>query len=135
MVRVSPCVFRGASYCEYGLCLGDAALSRTPRMPLEVWLFASAANGEMTEASDIDLALLFGDEREIRPAQAKLARTPRLGPKYARTLLDIAEGDFRTAEFTAQGFTDGRGRNPNRERLSSLSTGNGESDGGYALSP
>ncbi|MFW6368862.1 MAG: nucleotidyltransferase family protein, partial [Spirochaetota bacterium] len=30
--------------------------------PLEVWLFGSAATGEMTEASDIDLALLFGDE-------------------------------------------------------------------------
>lgn len=31
----------------------------------------------------------------------------RFDPNYARTLLDIAEGDFRTAEFTARGFEEG----------------------------
>jgi predicted nucleotidyltransferase len=46
--------------------------------PLEVWLFGSAATGEMTEASDIDLILLFEDAVAIREAQRVLARTPRL---------------------------------------------------------
>lgn len=45
--------------------------------PAEVWLFGSAASGAMTEASDIDLALIFRTPAEIREAQAKLARTPR----------------------------------------------------------
>lgn len=46
--------------------------------PAEVWLFGSAASGTMTEASDIDLALIFRTGGEIRDAQATLARTPRL---------------------------------------------------------
>ena len=46
--------------------------------PQEVWLFGSAATGGMTEASDIDLALLFNHDTEIREAQSKLAATPRL---------------------------------------------------------
>ena len=46
--------------------------------PEEVWLFGSAATGGMTEASDIDLALLFKRGSEIREAQSKLAAIPRL---------------------------------------------------------
>ncbi len=34
----------------------------------------------------------------------------RFDPKYADTLLEIAEGDFRTAEFTAEGVRDGKVR-------------------------
>lgn len=34
----------------------------------------------------------------------------RFDPSYAQTLLDIADGDFRTAEFTARGFQDGKVR-------------------------
>ena len=34
----------------------------------------------------------------------------RFDPKYADTLLEIAEGDFRTAEFTAGGVHDGKVR-------------------------
>jgi len=45
--------------------------------PLEVWLFGSAATDEMTEASDVDLILLFHDAAAIRVAQRALARTPR----------------------------------------------------------
>lgn len=37
----------------------------------------------------------------------------RFEPQYAYTLLDIAEGDFRTAEFTAEGFAAGRIRPEN----------------------
>jgi hypothetical protein len=48
--------------------------------PLEVWLFGSAATGEMTEASDIDLILLFEDAVAIREAQRVLARTPSHEP-------------------------------------------------------
>jgi len=61
--------------------------------PLEVWLFGSAATGEMTEASDIDLALLFGDEGEIRHAQTKLARTPRLD-EWPQDLVWFRHADF-----------------------------------------
>ena len=46
--------------------------------PQEVWLFGSVATGEMTEASDVDLALLFADTDDIREAQRALSRIPRL---------------------------------------------------------
>ena len=61
--------------------------------PLEVWLFGSAATGEVTEGSDIDLALLFGDEREIRNAQQKLAHTPRLD-EWPQDLVWFQSEDF-----------------------------------------
>lgn len=37
----------------------------------------------------------------------------RFEPQYANILLDIADGDFRTAEFTAEGFAAGRIRPEN----------------------
>lgn len=46
--------------------------------PLEVWLFGSAATGDMTDASDVDIVLLFRNAVAIREAQQTLARTPRL---------------------------------------------------------
>ena len=61
--------------------------------PVEVWLFGSAATGEMTEASDIDIALLFNDEHEIRRVQSKLARTPRLD-NWPQNLVWFCASDF-----------------------------------------
>ena len=61
--------------------------------PLEVWLFGSAAIGDMTEASDIDLILLFRDVTAIREAQRMLARTPRLDG-WPQDLLWYRRNDF-----------------------------------------
>jgi predicted nucleotidyltransferase len=61
--------------------------------PLEVWLFGSAATGDMTEASDIDLILLFRDAAAIREAQRTLARTPRIDG-WPQDLLFYRRRDF-----------------------------------------
>ena len=45
--------------------------------PREVWLFGSAARAELTEASDIDLALVFDTEAEISRARDALYRRER----------------------------------------------------------
>ena len=45
--------------------------------PREVWLFGSAARGELTEASDIDLALVFATGDEISFAREALHRRAR----------------------------------------------------------
>lgn len=45
--------------------------------PGEVWLFGSAARGELTEASDIDIALVFDSESEIDEARRSLYSRPR----------------------------------------------------------
>lgn len=45
--------------------------------PQEVWLFGSAAGGRLTEASDLDLALLYESEQALRAAHARLWRLPR----------------------------------------------------------
>ncbi len=61
--------------------------------PLEVWLFGSAATDEMTEASDIDLILLFRDAAAIRDSQRTLARTPRLDD-WPQDVLWYRRSDF-----------------------------------------
>lgn len=45
--------------------------------PAEVWVFGSAARGELTESSDIDLALIFDSLHEIAAARKSLAQTQR----------------------------------------------------------
>lgn len=37
--------------------------------PLEIWLFGSAARGELTEASDVDLAVICEDESATERAR------------------------------------------------------------------
>lgn len=64
-------------------------------IPSEVWVFGSAATGDMTEASDVDLALLFPDEAAIRAAQSALARTPRLD-EWPHDLVWFRDQDFHT---------------------------------------
>ncbi len=45
--------------------------------PEEVWLFGSAAANAMTVASDIDLALVFADQRSLSSCRKRLYATPR----------------------------------------------------------
>jgi predicted nucleotidyltransferase len=45
--------------------------------PREVWLFGSLARGEMTEASDVDIALVFDDPENLRACRDALHATPR----------------------------------------------------------
>lgn len=63
--------------------------------PDEVWLFGSAATGDMTEASDVDLAVVFPDDVAIRAAQAKLSRIPRLDD-WPHDLVWFRARDFHT---------------------------------------
>ena len=46
-------------------------------VPEEVWLFGSAERGEMTEASDVDLALVFPDGATLKEARRSLYARPR----------------------------------------------------------
>lgn len=64
-------------------------------IPSEVWVFGSAATGDMTEASDVDLAVLFPDDTAIRAAQSTLARTPRLDD-WPQDLVWFRDEDFHT---------------------------------------
>ena len=45
--------------------------------PEEVWIFGSAATKKMTVSSDVDLALLFDDERSLRGCRDRLYTQPR----------------------------------------------------------
>mgnify|MGYP006276205331 CR=1 FL=1 len=45
--------------------------------PEEIWLFGSAAADGMTVASDVDLALLFHDERRLSACRRVLYARPR----------------------------------------------------------
>ena len=49
--------------------------------PVEVWLFGSAARDEMTEASDVDLALVFENEDAVSSARHALYSRRRLYPE------------------------------------------------------
>lgn len=61
--------------------------------PAEVRLFGSAATGAMTEASDIDLALIFHDRAEIRDSRQRLSMTPRLSD-WPQDLVWFQADDF-----------------------------------------
>ena len=45
--------------------------------PREVWLFGSAARDSMTEASDVDLAVVFEDRATLAASRRTLYATPR----------------------------------------------------------
>lgn len=45
--------------------------------PREVWLFGSAARDSMTEASDVDLAVVFEDSATLAVSRRTLYATPR----------------------------------------------------------
>lgn len=61
--------------------------------PLQIWVFGSAARDEMTEASDVDIALVFGDEEEIK--QARRAIHPRPRPDlWPQDLAFFTQADF-----------------------------------------
>ena len=45
--------------------------------PREVWLFGSAARDSMTEASDVDLAVVFEDEHSLAASRRRLHAAPR----------------------------------------------------------
>lgn len=61
--------------------------------PAEVWLFGSAATGGMTEASDIDLALIFLAIADIRDSRQRLSRTSRLSD-WPQDLVWFQADDF-----------------------------------------
>ena len=44
--------------------------------PMAVILFGSAARGELTEASDLDLVLVFRDERELKASRKAIFTRP-----------------------------------------------------------
>ena len=45
--------------------------------PLEIWLFGSAARDAMTDASDVDIAIVFEDADVLAAARRRLYDTPR----------------------------------------------------------
>ena len=47
--------------------------------PLAVIVFGSAARGEMTERSDIDLALIYPDEASLKAGRSAIYRQPPAG--------------------------------------------------------
>lgn len=61
--------------------------------PEEVWLFGSAARGELTEASDIDIALIFEDTAQLRAARRALASRSR-PDNWPQDVLYYTEDDF-----------------------------------------
>ena len=61
--------------------------------PGEVWVFGSAARAELTESSDIDLALIFESLEEMRAARRTLARTARCD-NWPDDILYYTRSDF-----------------------------------------
>lgn len=45
--------------------------------PLQIWVFGSAAREQMTDASDVDIALIFADEDELQKARKRIHPRPR----------------------------------------------------------
>ena len=62
--------------------------------PEEVWLFGSAARGDLTVASDIDMALVFNDQTEIGAARRALAAKGR-PDSWPQDILYYTRDDFR----------------------------------------
>lgn len=52
-------------------CTAKAAL------PLRIYVFGSAARGELREDSDVDIALVFADEQTMAKARKAVSRSPR----------------------------------------------------------
>lgn len=46
-------------------------------LPREIWLFGSAADGTMTEASDVDIALVFDTRDALLSCRRRLLSSPR----------------------------------------------------------
>lgn len=61
--------------------------------PQAVVLFGSAARGEMTERSDVDLALVFPDEGELRQGRKALFRRPP-PDSLSQDILFFTKDDF-----------------------------------------
>jgi hypothetical protein len=61
--------------------------------PHEIWLFGSAAQGRMTEASDVDLALLFSDRSALLAGRRELYETKR-PDEWPQDLVFFVADDF-----------------------------------------
>lgn len=61
--------------------------------PLAIWLIGSAARGEMTDASDIDLVLLFENESIKKTSMAAVYKTP-CTVEWPTDLLPYSQEEF-----------------------------------------
>ena len=67
--------------------------------PVAVVLFGSAATGQMTDQSDIDLCLIFPDEEKIAAKRKRIATRMPLS-KYPVDLIVVHESEFRRKSAT-----------------------------------
>ena len=61
--------------------------------PLAVIVFGSAARGEMTERSDLDIALIYPDEASLKAGRASIYARPPIGG-WPVDLLFYTQEDF-----------------------------------------
>ena len=65
-----------------------------PSFPLRIILFGSAANGEMTEASDVDLIVIYANNTDLKETQKNIAKT-RPKDDWPHDLLLYTEEAFK----------------------------------------
>ena len=61
--------------------------------PREIWVFGSAARGELTEGSDIDLAVVCDDAERVRHAREAVYRQKR-PDEWAQDIIFLEAPDF-----------------------------------------
>ena len=61
--------------------------------PREIWVFGSAAAGRLTEASDIDLAVICADAQSVRHAREAVYRQRR-PDEWAQDIVFFEVDDF-----------------------------------------
>lgn len=59
--------------------------------PVQVWLVGSAARGEMTDGSDVDLILVFPDEKKLLEGRKTLHITRPLAGDWPQDLIYLTQ--------------------------------------------
>ncbi|MFW7378236.1 MAG: nucleotidyltransferase domain-containing protein [Oligoflexus sp.] len=70
--------------------------------PKKVILFGSAARREMTEASDIDMIIIFSNEQDLKAEQNRLNRS-RKPTDWPQDLIFYSASDFQRSVATGGG--------------------------------